>query len=323
MASNVKRDRKIKLFSKIAAILCLVAAALAFTIARSNPSYNTEQATTVKIKSGNDIAKRRVSLYNDNIVLENDITIDDSDALIGSSELPFEGTFDGKGHTVRLNYGNADELTSLFGYIGKNAVIKNVTFVFDNINVNCPYFGGIARVNDGTISNCKIECENLTITRQGIFSPLVTINNGEISDVVVGGSINGAILEADDEERVLFGTVCVYNAGKITRIIADSTFSGFKSTNESNIHAGSAKNFGISALRYKDIDDGKLVSAFEVVKTGQVSYEQAPGTVENSIEFISSANLYKYEKIFTRIGFKDEIWELTDSALVISIEGNK
>ena len=59
------------------------------------------------------------------------------------------------------------------------------------------------------------------------------------------------------------------------------------------------------------------MKAAAVTKDNQVYYEQSPGKNDVSVEFIAAQDLYKYEKIFTVIGFDDEVWELTDSTLEI------
>ena len=74
---------------------------------------------------------------------------------IGTPENPFQGTFDGQGHTISGIYFNdaSQSNVGLFGNVGNEAVIKNLgvtdSYISGNENV-----GAICGKSEGTIVNC-------------------------------------------------------------------------------------------------------------------------------------------------------------------------
>ncbi len=74
---------------------------------------------------------------------------------IGTPENPFQGTFDGQGHTISGIYFNdaSQNNVGLFGNVGNEAVIKNLgvtdSYISGNENV-----GAICGKSEGTIVNC-------------------------------------------------------------------------------------------------------------------------------------------------------------------------
>jgi len=86
---------------------------------------------------------------------------------IGTSEKPFIGSFDGDGYAVEGLHiegtvptsGSNRSATSnvgLFGYIGAEGVVENLTIEDSQISGN-QYVGGIAGYNKGTIADCVID----------------------------------------------------------------------------------------------------------------------------------------------------------------------
>ena len=107
---------------------------------------------------------------------------------IGSQKKPFEGTFDGAGKTIRnLKIRRPDEDgVGLFGWTGKNAIIRNVKL--EKINIQGKGFvGGLVGVN------VDIEIIEAIIGRTG------KSNGGEkeifkkFKDIFVGGNVGGKI----------------------------------------------------------------------------------------------------------------------------------
>lgn len=103
------------------------------------------------------------------IELMSDIDVSDKEwTPIGDSDYVFNGSFDGKGHTVSgMTVGSADTAKQLedgknyigfFSVLGTNAVVKNVklTDVLINISYNSSaYAGGIAAVMNSEGEGCK------------------------------------------------------------------------------------------------------------------------------------------------------------------------
>lgn len=75
---------------------------------------------------------------------------------IGSEENPFEGNFDGNGHSIKGLYINSKEdFQGLFGYCGKKSRIENVNLCFANLKTSGSYIGAIAGYNMGVINKCN------------------------------------------------------------------------------------------------------------------------------------------------------------------------
>ena len=112
--------------------------------------------------------------------------------VIGNSSKQYTGTFDGQGHTIfGLHMGNSSVL-GLFGYIGSAGVVKNLRLnSTDKTDANYAgdmIRGGIAAVNNGTISNCENVAENKIYTKGssgtsyvGYSAGIVGKNYGTIS----------------------------------------------------------------------------------------------------------------------------------------------
>ncbi|SHI14252.1 Listeria/Bacterioides repeat-containing protein [Sporobacter termitidis DSM 10068] len=74
--------------------------------------------------------------------------------LSESGTVPFNGNFDGGGHTITLN---PRQIVAVFGAVGSTGVVYNlnVVGVLDPA-VNREMFGGVASVNFGTIDTCNV-----------------------------------------------------------------------------------------------------------------------------------------------------------------------
>jgi hypothetical protein len=310
-----KKDVKLKPFFIASIVFCVVAVALGLIIGSSNSNYQLEEANpSYKLSSGADIVRRGEAMYNDTIYLTRDITVTDPNATIGSSKHPFSGVFDGQGHTIYFSYGEATEETSLFNYIAPGAVVKNVNFVFSNVSVSGASFGGIAKINDGTIENCKVVFEKLIINGEGLFSPLVVMNRGSISNVYVKGLVSGNV-SSSVEDKVLYGNICVYNSGTLSNLVADADYEGFLCTDETGYREGTTSNVGISAVRCDDIEGGVTMNAVGIVADGHVSSDMF-----GMIEFSDSNDVYNFNKIFNQLRFDNSIWEIGDNDLILLVE---
>ncbi len=105
---------------------------------------------------------------------------------IGTKDLPFQGTFDGQGHTIKgLKYDPniiKDANSGLFSFI-ENATIKNL--IVENADLDCIFQGGVIV---GYAENSKLE--NITVLNSKLkISPA----NNVISLVTNGGFSGGGI----------------------------------------------------------------------------------------------------------------------------------
>ena len=144
-----------------------------------------------------------------NFRLDNDLV---SDTLITLSWRPigatdstaFQGTFDGGGHVISML--QTEEPVAgcgyrgLFGAIGKNGTVKNVTLAGMNMR-GWNYVGAVAGVNEGTISGCNV-----------LFSIMSTIGSGMNLGGVCGLN-KGTISSCTTENTVWVGGVRDYAGG--------------------------------------------------------------------------------------------------------------
>jgi len=140
---------------------------------------------------------------------------------IGYEENPFTGTYDGGGYSVNnltissTNYRNL----GLFGYIGKNGVVKNVALRSVSINHtgSTGTIGGIASENFGTIENCYVTG---TISGNDFVGGVVGTNIGGVikncytTCTVTGRSDIGGIVGENNGSSIT--VEACYATGKIT-----------------------------------------------------------------------------------------------------------
>lgn len=86
---------------------------------------------------------------------------------IGTPDYPFDGTFDGGGHTlsnlnVNIDGGMTGNVAGFFGVIGSNGIVKDLhigdseglIFINNSYGSTC-YLGAIAGINNGTVVGCS------------------------------------------------------------------------------------------------------------------------------------------------------------------------
>ena len=142
------------------------------------------------------------------VVLDGDIDLNDfaSRAVTsnwtpaGTEDVPFTGTFDGKGYTIKnltIIESEAKEGKAFIGFFGyaKNATIKNVTFENVNLNVACLDIdhsqGHIAAVAGSLEGTSTIE--NVTVKGDIFVQSTVTANGASRVAVVAGGNSYGNV----------------------------------------------------------------------------------------------------------------------------------
>lgn len=115
----------------------------------------------------------------------------------------FDVCFDGQGHTLSNLCLITPEKTNhqgLFGYIGQNGVVRNLTLnncSYSNTSTNSTAFwiGLISGINEGTITNCHIKTGKIRDNNSGHIGGLVGVNKGNILNssveyVTIEGSKN-------------------------------------------------------------------------------------------------------------------------------------
>ena len=119
-----------------------------------------------------------------------------------TGELGFRGTLDGNNLSIRETFWN----TGLFGYVGKGAVIKNITFNMNQYNAGKMLFG--YSMIGATVDNVKV---NVTQSNGGI-----TEIPGDISGLLTaifsyGNTFNKLAVDAQNTDvDTLFGSCAYY-----------------------------------------------------------------------------------------------------------------
>lgn len=101
-----------------------------------------------------------------------------------SSSLPFNGCFDGNNKTISNLKINASEFyAGLFGYLGRNSEVKNLTLKNCTVTSSSRIVGGIAGYSDGKISGCTVS-GSITGDYQvaGIVGQMAGSGNAPLSD---------------------------------------------------------------------------------------------------------------------------------------------
>lgn len=138
-------------------------------------------------------------------------------AAIGDDSCKFNGIFDGRGHAVkgmRLSAGGED-YCGLFGHVGENGVVKDIALKDIQITGK-NHAGGIAGLNEGTISRCRVYDDVAIIAGENASSNhggIAGTNAGEIESCVCGAEITAQEGLTGCEN---FGGIAGNNTGTIT-----------------------------------------------------------------------------------------------------------
>ena len=120
-----------------------------------------------------------------------------------TGELGFRGTLDGNNYSIQETFWN----TGLFGYVGKGAVIKNITFNMNEYNSGKMLFG--YSMIGATVDNVKV---NVTQSSGGI-----TAIPGDVSGLLTaifsyGNTFNKLVVDAQNTDvDTLFGSCAYYS----------------------------------------------------------------------------------------------------------------
>lgn len=127
---------------------------------------------------------------------------------IGDAAATFEGTFDGDGHSINdmnINRGGFSD-SGVFGYIGKNGVVKNLNVKNGYVKATGANVGILAGSNYGSIENCHVMVSVIS-AESNIVGGVVGYSEGRIS----GCSFDGSISNTGDT-----GGIAGYNLGTIS-----------------------------------------------------------------------------------------------------------
>ena len=118
---------------------------------------------------------------------------DNWEAIGGANAKMFRGTFDGDSHTItyRVSITGDESNKGLFYGVGADGTVKNLNVAgsINSTNMYADYFGGVAVINAGTITNCH---SAMDITGKGMSFGGITADNREnatISYCAASGTI--------------------------------------------------------------------------------------------------------------------------------------
>ena len=183
-------------------------------------------------------------------ILKNDITLKNYQIL----DLALGG-FDGNGYTITIDSFDYDSLSSkangTTGYLGlfkqvyEGEIIENLTveykyyyaydlsqhFASDNTDYTEFYFGGIAPLNSGIITNCVVEGKvNLTTSK---ISPANFYLGGIVSENSSTGYITNSTAKLAIDAGGIIGGIATKNEGKIVSTNFLGSVKAYTSTNTS------------------------------------------------------------------------------------------
>lgn len=224
---------------------------------------NGTQTDPYLIKTAKDLNDLSVLVSSGNhfqgkyFVLSNDLdltSVSSSYNPIGTSDHPFEGTFDGKGYSIKnLTFdGMGFAHVGIFGAIGASGQVKDIKFRGIHITNQGAYTGIVAGVNSGKIENCAVASSSVvsrgkmaggiagymdsatasishcefsgSIRSMGSGGGIVGQATGIITDCISKANIiHNGYLSA--EARDIAGIVGVLSKGSVLRCSASGTIS--------------------------------------------------------------------------------------------------
>lgn len=108
----------------------------------------------------------------------------------GSISNPFMGTFDGGGHSINnLTYEYEYSYGGLFGFVGKNGIVKDINLHNADMRFGAAYSGGITAINEGRISGCSINGKLLFDCETSAIGGIAGENRGIIEKTSVNGTV--------------------------------------------------------------------------------------------------------------------------------------
>ena len=193
------------------------------------------------VLGGNNLAGKYVQL-------ENDITYSSTDkaAQIGNNLKKFNGTFDGKNHTVSGFTLTGTNYQDIFGFADKLAVIKNLKVANASITSSSSYSGVIAGANNGVIENCQVVDATMSSTG-GSFKGGVA---GQSAGTVKNCSFSGTITTSQSAAGCIVGQ----NTGKIYSCYSSGTIVS-NSTSSTSTHLGGIAAISIGLSSEPEITD--------------------------------------------------------------------
>ena len=182
------------------------------------------------------------AILTDDIDLNPDMKIDEDGKVTNGNELdqwtpigtsidnPYEGTFNGDGHTISgLYIDRSDNDQGLFRYVGSSGKIEKLS-VSGDISGHL-YVGGIAGQNNGNVINCTFSG---TVSGISYVGGVVGYNGASVKNCYNTGAVSGSGLYVGGVVGLNGGSVenC-YNTGTVNGSAASSNVGGVVGWNDS------------------------------------------------------------------------------------------
>ena len=174
-------------------------------------------------KLGADITYTHISEWNNANSTENNYTA--IGRLSVNKFYTFMGTFDGDGYTVsgiriyKKDATDANSFQGLFGRIGEQGIVRNITLDDSRITGNT-WSGGIAGNSVGTVDNCHVTDQVLihTLSTGDMHGGIAGRNSGLLQN-----STSAATLSANSVNAKEYGGIAGYNLGTVQNCLAVGT----------------------------------------------------------------------------------------------------
>lgn len=169
------------------------------SISTTSQGLNENDPISVKTAADFKAMSNNLSAY---YKLENDIDLGDAYTQSFTDTSPFNGTFDGNGHKITYKTTEAQSYQGLFGVVGKDGNVKNLTIYNSSITMsryNNMYIGLVAGLNKGKISNCKVlnEGENIPSENIKVTSTSTSSSNNAYVGALVGqNDVNASVVDS-------------------------------------------------------------------------------------------------------------------------------
>lgn len=185
---------------------------------------------------------------NIDITLDNNIDLTGEWTPIGTESQPYTGTFNGNNKTITGLTVNApaSDYVGLFGFIGTNGKVENLTLEVASIKGQY-YVGGIAGYNDGgAITGCEVNINKISSTSNSTGTGASAFAGG-IAGYNDGGAITNCTVTVNGSITAERDTSNSANAGGIVGYNPNGTITGCTVTVK-NSQSISATGNGSAAL---------------------------------------------------------------------------
>ncbi|MEM0465750.1 MAG: GLUG motif-containing protein [Candidatus Pacearchaeota archaeon] len=220
---------------------------------------------------------------------------------------PFNGIFNGRGHSIKGIFINQKSSTGGFGLFGyNNGTIYNISLdnvsiqVLTNYETEYLHVGGLVGFNNGIVSDCSIIGKVFGRSRVGgiagsnfelgiidscFFIGNITVINdygGGIAGLNLGGKINNSYFKGNITGRNYIGGIAGYNGySNLQKNLDDITI--MNSYSNANI-SGIGGNYGISLGGIVGhLEVGRVINCFSVSKINNYNknniYKRGPGYI--------------------------------------------